>query len=293
MSLLLAILELKQNDKTETFINVNAEYIISRIKIKALAVSIASISNRFNFHNEWVGIIGVLVLLIIASILIACLVLLLKKEFRNKHLRECVVFLSGTTVYLGIVLFVRGVGHIQMAIVLWMMILFLCWTVQYSNDKTKIFEILIVFMCVLCIPKTILCDTVNDIKGAFSGSKEMAQIVNDNVEKRSAVIIRNDEFSTSIVAYLADTDCFIWDIDNGNEYTIHKWGHTNQRIIDDDNLMDYIQEDSDYLKKYDNVYYVDAKQKLIKPLQSPCLESIDGNKEENTWNEYYWLYKVQ
>ncbi len=292
ISFVLTILELKQNDQTEAFIVINGEYIRNRLGGRTVFDSIKTISDKFNLPGDGVGIIGYLVLLLIAAILIVGIVMLFLKSRRSKVIREYIVLFCGFAVFLGIVILVRRPDHIQMAIVLWMMLLFFCWITRDDDEyHLKIFEILFAILCIICIPRTVI-DTVNDVQNPFSGSKEMARIIRGNVEDNSVIVVRNNEYSTTVVAYLENTDNLIWDIDNGKEYTVHKWGSANRREISEDNLMDYLREDLDYLQKYDNIYYVQTGNELFAPVQIPGLEPVDGNKAVNTWDEYYWLYKV-
>ena len=318
VSLFCMVLELKQTDKSETYIHVNLEYILSRFRIMNLMSGIYSVTKRFDSGLSFIGI--VFLLLCVGLVVYYVLYVAKDSQFRKTGMDIGIVFLCASVVYWGIIVFVRIAAHVQMAVVFWMILLFFVWTVistlkdmkteldkndaksDLPKDKEQkgvkrfllnnIYELLFLVCCLLAIPQSAWIDPVADVTGQFSGSLEMAKIIEDSVPDGSIIAIHNDELSTSIVAYLYESDknLVLWDIDNGCEYRIHKWGKINLRDIPDGQLYGTICEDC---KEYRNVFFVDGTSAPEHDnFSEENMELIGKNSSTNKWKEYYWLYRV-
>jgi len=312
-SFILMILELKQSRGSKNFINITPDFLLERITGGNWSIRFLSLSFSLDYDNLKIGFIVVIIPMIILALF---LFLSFDKRFREQNLSVGLCYLFSLGVYFGIALLIRNLDHIQMAIVLWMIIMFLCWTLR-EYEKGHLFEIILVFLCVVFIPKSMIIDPYKDITGSYSGSKEIADIVDKNVEDGSLIFVNHDYLTTSVIAYLSDSGkkYVFWDIDNDREFTIHKWGETNPVNIDEFNIAKY----ADDVLKHNNfagkAYYIKGNEYLIKLKDNKLLFSglskenkniyvheiednkrlvlIDKNKETNSLSEYYILYKFE
>lgn len=320
ISFICLILELRQTRETETYINVTPDYIISRLNIGAVIQNIHDVSRFFDYGYVIVGImifLACLMMFIIYAIKIS-----VNQRFREKNADLFIVFLCGISYYWAIIICVRGAGHVQMAIVFWIIMLFFAWTAvstskgmppeaqrteQIDTDgnpqsmgfrsctrylKNNVIEVLLLICCVLAIPNCTFKDPISDVHGQFSGSLEMAKMVEKNVPDGSVVVVHNDYFCTTIAAYLyeAKKDYTIWDIDNGCEFRIHKWGRPNKRTIPDKLLYKTIKDDCN---RYKNKFYIyGTSNPATNMLSLRHMKEIGKNSSLNKWAEYYQLYKV-
>lgn len=318
ISFIFMILELRQTSKTETFINITAGHVISRMHIHSILGSVHSVSRFFDAGQVMTGIAALFVCFV--AFLIYIHKLFKDQVFRQKAGNHFVVVLCGFLGYWGIIVFIRSAEHVQMASVFLMIMLFFVWTEtsiskrinheaereEKSNDDStevdfnsfkhylvnNIIEILFLICCLLLIPKSALIDPLSDVKGQFSGGMEMAAMVDDIASDGSVIALHNDMLCTSIAAYLYESEnkYTIWDIDNGCEFRIHKWGRMNKRVLQDMQLYEIIKEDcgSD-----NNVYFINSTQELeTTPISSENMKVIGRNTEPNTWSEYYQLYEL-
>jgi len=293
ISLLFMITELRQTDKTDTFIHVTPGLLLSRAN--AVSQNIKTVTSKFDTGGYKTGEI----ILMLCSIMIIAYI---AKTAMDPSLRKTgkdiiIVSLCGLLYYWGIIIFVRGADHIQIAVVFWMIMLFFVWTLTTTRDNTdhssiNFYETLLLVCCVLVIPRSAWVDPVEDVKGPFSGSLEMAAIVEETVPDKAVIVIRNNELSTSIAAYLyeSENNYTIWDIDNGCEFQIHKWGRENKRNVQDDMIAETAYKDCG---KKENCYYINATTILdSEQLQSGKMTLINKNTSPNAWDEYYQLYKL-
>ena len=319
ISLVGMIFELYQSKGTETFIKININYLLSRLGVFEIVKSIGSVVTRFVIKFDYLGLsVAIIILLIWLSLYIVYFLCFISDSRFSADLRDVgLVSICGTLFYWGIIILVRRAAHIQMSIVFLFILLFLVWTSIsvkrqiISNDieqegsfkklittfNIKVLDIrkmeaLFAICCIIMIPRCIWIDPVSDVKGPFSGSLEMAHIIEENAPSQSVIVIHNDLLSTSIVSYLYESNkhYLLWDIDNGCKYVIHKWGKPNKRKVTEKTLYKTICEDLNVLG---NIYYI----KGIRALESDILSIdkiifIEKNKVPNTWNEYYQLYKV-
>ena len=317
ISFVFMILELRQTGATETFIHITAEYVISRMRIHRVLDSIHSVSGFSNAGQVMTGRAALLVCFVAIMIYIYKM----RKDyiFRQKAKKPLVVVLCGFLGYWGVIVFIRSAAHIQMASVFLMIMLFFFWTGtsisknthrelerkgESNDDSSKIdlnsfksylpsniIEVLFLICCLLVIPKCTFMDPLADVKGQFSGGKEMAAIVDDSAPDGSVIALHNDKLCTTIAAYLYESEkkFTIWDIDNGCEFRIHKWGRTNKRTIPDELLYEIIKQDC----SRDDVYFINGTGKPgIEPISSENMKVIGRNTETNICNEYYQLYEL-
>ena len=310
-SFALMILELKQDPGSSNYINITFDYILNRLKeinwlSYLLSVSVPLDINEFR--------IGFVVLLAMLLAVIVFLFLAFDPGFRKEHLNEGLVFLCAAGVYFGIIIFVRTADHIQMSIVLCMIVLFFFWTLR-DVKKGWLFEILLLLMCVPLIPKSLVIDPLFDIRDSYSGSKEMAEMIEENAEDGSVILINNNYLSTSMIAYLSDSPkkFVFWDIDNDREFFIHKWGEDDPVTIDETNIGKFAEGSIKNGSLSGSIYYVkgntyvteikngqihitgvfDDDTRIYEPdvVTNKALTLIGRNRKVNTWNEYYLLYK--
>ena len=311
LSFVFVILELKQDPGSKNYIDITFDYLINRLKSNEWLVYLFSVSAKFDFGGLNVGVIVILVTLIA---LIVVIYLAFRPEFRKDCLCQGLVFLCGIGVYFGIIIFVRTADHIQMSIVLCMIVLFLCWTLR-DIKYGPVFEVLLLVMCVPLIPKSLITDPYKDIKEPFSGSREIAEIIEKNVEDGSVIMVGNEFQTSSVIAYLYDSPkkFVFWDIDNDREFFIYKWGAESPLVIDETNIGKYAEESIKNGKLSGNIYYVkgntyvteikngqihitgvfDDDTRIYEPdvVKNRYLTFIDKNRKQNYWNEYYLLYR--
>ncbi len=309
------IFELYQTKGTETFIKINIGFVSSRIGLVNIINNIKSVAMKFDYSGF--SIVAVIFFVWIALYIFFVLCYISDSQFQADLRDVGIVSACGTICYWGIIILVRSSDHIQMSIVFLMILLFLVWTSisaksdMCSNDieqkesfkklittiKTKVLEIrktegLFAICCIIMIPQSAWFDPVSDIKGPFSGSLEMVQIIEKNAPNQSVIVVHNNSLSTSIVSYLYDSNkqYLLWDIDNGCKYVIHKWGKPKKRKLTQKTLYKTICED---VNVPETIYYVKGIQTLKPDIPSiDKMKLIGRNKVPNKWNEYYQLYKV-
>lgn len=299
------VLELRQPAGTETYIHVTREYLKERLQ-ESLMYRIKCVAMWYEFKEKP---LGMAVLVVFAVLLAAFVILFCVGKGKRRELFDIgLVSFAGVICYAGIIILVRDAGHPQMVILLWMPLLFCAWVTvgmglgagakerteeaEKKLKATRLFEALLVLSCLLAFPRTVLEDAVYDAQKPFSGSREIAQVIIDTAPENSVVAIHNDYFSMNIVAYLYDSDknLRIWDIDNAEEYGIHKWGHDNMRAPDSFPIYDTLCSDlpdetrcywvyGTSIFQYYHVYYGD-------------IAFVAQNEEPNKWDEYYQLFEV-
>lgn len=315
ISLVGMIFELYQTKGTETFIKIDINYILPRIGAINIINNIKSVAMKFDYLC--LSIDNIILFVWVALYIFFFLCYISDSRFQAELKDVGLVSVCGAICYWGIIVLVRKADHIQMSIVFLMILLLLVWASVSvkdpicSNDikqedsfknltltiKNKVLDIrklegLFAICCILMIPKSAWIDPVSDVKGPFSGSLEMAQIIEKNVPKQSVIVIHNDMLSTSIASYLYESNkqYLLWDIDNACKYVIHKWGKPNKRKVTQKTLYKTICED---MNGTGTIYYVKGIRALKSDIPSIDKMTLIGkNKVPNTWNEYYQLYKV-
>ena len=286
----LMFLELRQKPGAEHFITITGDYVYDRIKGFDWLIHLKSVSDMFDYPALKIG--SVVLLASVISLLVF-MFLSFDPDFRKACGNTGLVYLCATGVYFGITVFVRDISHIQMAIVLIMIILFFCWTLR-DYKKGFLFEAVMIVLCVAFIPKSLVIDPYNDIKGHYSESKALAEAVEKNVESGSVIFVNNNFLTTSVIAYLSDSakNYTFWDADNDEVFYIHRWG-SNKQYLDESSIAAYA---NDTIKKNGlsrNAYFVRGNV-IIQPKQEyGSLTLISGCEDENFWKEYYWLYKIK
>ncbi len=317
ISLVCMCLELRQTRNTETFIHVNLSTVLSGFTLKNIPSKIYSVSGKFDSGLLVIDLIFLLAcFLMIVTYIIRCLT---EESFKNITKDTGIVFFCALLIYWGIIILIRKADHAQMAIVFLMILLFFCWTATDSGNiisgygtekempmglfkrtmvlikphyKNNFFEVWVVACLVLLIPQSVLIAPIKDLKGQYSGSLEIAKLTELTVPNDSIVIIQNNSLCTSIVAYLyeSDNNFILWDIDNGCEFQIHKWGRDNIRALSDDTILEAVKED---FNGDENIYYVRGVGVLEEDDTGiGGMTLIGKNSVPNEWDEYYQLYKV-
>ena len=318
-SLICMILELRQTEQTETYMRISVDSMIGRLKGGKINTYFESVTRKFEFKGIPIGLIFVCISVLIAIIFLVCF--MRNRGFRLSAKGIGIVSFCGIAYYWSVIFLVRSADHIQMAIVLWILVSVFVWlatkayktsvgmkiddrTIADNEEKARgnlthkrtashVFEILFVFCCVLSIPQSVGIDAAFDVNGPFSGSREIVDLITDNAPENSVIALHNDLLSTSIVSYLYDAgkNYTLWDIDNGEEYTIHKWGRENIRAVDNESLYEVICSD---VGDKESVYFVNAQQSLEFGGQASEQMVLTGqNSVPNIWNEYYQLYEVK
>ena len=318
-SLVLVFFELRQTAMTETDVHVNLslDYLRSCIQGKGIFDLTKSVQYKFNYMDFPIGKIMLGICLIILSLFFVMYVA--NRTFRNSSKGIGIVSCCGIVGFWGIIVFIRPATHIQIAIVLWVLLFAFIWLLNEANKSMSqdvnnnnstglaagedrllagkrltccIFQGLFVLICLLSVP-TCMMDSIADIKGPFSGSLEIADMIENKTPEESVIVLRNNYLSTSIVSYLSDSKkhYLLWDIDNGTEFVIHKWGKNNKRNITDESLYDAICSD---ISSNENVYFINSRETFEGTNRFPTeMKLIGQNEMANKWNEYYEAYKVE
>lgn len=311
LSLICMVFELHQSKDTESFIRIDVDYVLSRLNSNKIPEYCDSVTRKFDYNHTQIG--NYCLWIWLALLLIFVIWIIRDARFRITSRSASVVSICGIMYYWGIIILIRAADHIQMSIVFLMILLFFMWTIlsterepcpcempnasreakAVNNIKYKyVIETIFMISCILMIPKSAWIDPRADIHGQFSGSLEAAELLEENAPERSVIVMHNDMYSTSIAAYLYESnkEYLLWDIDNGCEYTIHKWGRSNKRIITPETIYESICED---LRGNKSVYYVRGVGSLDSELISVGEIDLVGRGEvPNTWNEYYQIYRI-
>ena len=292
-SLFLMYLELRQTDSTDTYIHVNADHFRRRIENHPLSEPISSLYKHFDYDPVPAGriFLGATILIMILLIVLWAV----KKKQRKELFSISLVTFSGIIYFWAVVIFVRNAAHQQMAILYWLLIMFCVWAFAdaFKEGRLKlIFILLFAASCVLSVPGTYI-NARNDIEGPYAGTTEIRDIIENTVPADSVIVIHNDMFSTSLAAYLYESDknYTLWDIDNGCEFDLHIWGRDNARDLDDEDIYEAICRDI----PADRIcYYVYGTETLGEaPEFTEGMILISGNHEENYREEYHLLYQVE
>lgn len=291
ISLICMMGELHTSDSDETYIHINADYIRTRLQNYPLKDSLGSISCHFDYDPVPAGKIFVYLSIAILVILIAAFVI--KKDLRKPVFSIGLITFAGVIYYLGIVIFVRDAAHFQMAIIFWLLVLFCVWafTETFKEGFFRYAGILLFAVgCLLTVPGTFKFAQY-DVNEPFSGSTEICEAVVENVPDGAVIVMHNDMYCTSIAAYLYDSDrnYTLWDVDNGCEFVIHKWGMENARQLNNEDLYDTICGDIQ-----GECYFIYAGGSASDDLGFPEQMILTGrNTEQNFWKECYQIYYIQ
>lgn len=320
-SFLCLIFELRQTDDTETYLHIKTEKLFERLENKTIDELTLSITEKFTYNSIPTG--KIILWLTFLIIIIFAVRYFLSREFRIVTKGTAIVFLCGMMFYWGIILLIRSAEHIQMAIVFWIILLFFVWTASIKNkpvlpdifdrsvsgddpeDSEKYpakiqffrngnsFEIIFCVCCLFVLYKSAWLDPMSDLKGPFSGSLDIVKQTEKLLPEKAVIVIKNNEYSTSIAAYLYESgkNFMIWDIDNGSEFRIHKWGRKNGRSVAKERVYDFISDD---FSQFESVYYIESAKSLNAfSQQNEKMVLIGQNTEPNIWNEYYRLYRAE
>lgn len=304
VSLVCMILELRQTGSTETFRHVSLSGILAQFDWRTALRNAASVGRQLAPSRFLSYILLVLWLGMAAAF---CVALFRSRPFSKETWGHGIVSVCAFSVYFGVILFVRKAEHTQMACVFLMLLLFFLWARDsfQTEGETKPgktgsrwlagvspMEALFVLSCLIMIPKSAWLDPMADVNGPYSGSLEAVRIIEENAPAEAVVALHNDSLSTTIVSYLYESEkrYLLWDIDNGCEYTIHKWGRPNRYSFAPGQLYEAIREQ---LPNAQAVYYVEGSRKLHSSASaSEQMVPAGGNSVPNTWAEYYQIYRV-
>ena len=283
-SFLLLLLELRQDSQTEAFLNVNPSSILNNIRPTHVYEVLLSFSSKFGTVTGW------LILLFSILFLLYLFISYIKDEdFRKEYSREFIVMLCAIGVYSGVMFLVRSADHIQIAIIFWIFLMFICWIGMFKKDVRNMHLIITVFLtgiCLLDMPTCLYSDIRYEIKEQYSGGEEITDMIRSNLPAGSTIVLRNDLFSPSVYAYLAETDAYrVWDIENIAPYSIHKWGKVKPRELTDSEVPAYIQKD---FSTGDEVYFV-ATSRLE---NDDYVKLMFSNSSPSKWYEDFYVYHV-
>ena len=283
-SLILLVAELKQNSSTETFLNVGPESILGNLRLRHIYDVLYSFAGKFGPVFGWVILAGSLIFLIF---LFTCFIR--RSEWKTLYMREFIVILCAMAVYGGVMFLVRSADHIQIAIIFWIFLMFICWELKEKDDTDGIHRIVTVFLaatCIIAMPSCLYKDLVYEINEQYSGGKEIVSLINKEVPAGSVVVLKNDLFSPSVYAYLCESPngYYIWDVENVEEYTIHKWGKVKERDLTDAEVPKYIRDD---FPDRTDCFFVSNRE-----LTDEGLELIACNSSKSKWYEDFYIYRV-
>lgn len=283
-SFILLLLELKQDNNTEAFLNVNPSSVLNNVRPTHVYEVLLSFSSKFGKITGWV------ILLLSLLFLLYLFTRYIKDTgFRREYSREFIVMLCAISVYAGVMFLVRSADHIQIAIIFWIFLMFICWAGMLKDDLRNMHLIITVFLtgiCILDMPTCLYSDIRYEINGLYSGGEEITSLIKDNLPEGSTIVLRNDLFSPSVYAYLAETDAYnIWDIENISPYSIHKWGKVKPRELTDSEVPVYIRED---FKPGDEVYFVAASHLS----EDENVKLLFSNSSPSKWHEDFCVYSV-
>ena len=239
----------------------------------------------------------VIPLMILVFIAICCQIVW-RIRIKKRLSPELIVCSFGIVGYLAIIAFVRPCGHIQMALVFYMLLLFAAWIMEDShNDETlrdekgsaiskqsfdtitKSVVAVSLVLVLLFSYKHEIMDTLFDYFHNYSNSKTMAYKVVNNLPENSMVLIRQEDTKiSSPYAYIMDNrdDIVFWDVDENTEFKCIIWGKT----YPDKDLSVFTAGSTE------NCYYLSSIKK--DDIGTPILFAED----ENIWDEQYYLYAL-
>lgn len=290
VGVLLLFLELHQSKDNNSFINVSLSTILYSARIANIKTGIESLLRWYIEDDLFLSVFTV-GFVVVGFALLGYVVCRLKKS-----MYEVIVALFAMGTYMGIICLVRKAGHIQLAIVFFIITYFI--TIIFSPEKhddpnevrtdrypllTKVVCLVLCIIAVATIPKTV-SDTCYDIKKEFSGSRLFAQEMEEYIEDESVVVLTDSAYSPAIYAYLYSSSkgLYFYDINNQEEYRGHIWRRELINDLESDELINISRQ---AFPNCENVYFVSNEPFA---LENPVL----SNTDENYWNEFYYLYRI-
>ncbi len=171
--------------------------------------------------------------------------LIIKSLKINK--KQGIIFISALIFYLYVQLTIFGIYTDQRTALIYVFILFLSWNMaSLSENKTTIFEILLIIITVLGLPNTINV-IYQDIKYPYNDSKAVATYIEENIEEGSIFITVNWDSISSAEVYLSGKDYKFYDATDCIFMTYATWNKFLDKKGEDylENAINKLKEETD------------------------------------------------
>ena len=279
-------LELRQREGDEYYIRVTFSGLLENLRFSNVMTGWKSVAYQFGIPQ------GTLFMTVLLAIFVFLIFKGMTGKPRRSYLRERIVLICGFSVYWGVIILVRTAEHIQIAIVFWMIVLFGCWIYKAVGGTETGFRYVDWGLAAVCAAAMLLCgwkDLMFDIHEPYSGNREIVQMINAKVPERSVIIVMDDAGSTSLSAYLKESEkqyC-IWDIENAKEFSVHIWGEEKLRTLEVDEVPEYAEKDfeNDVRKRY---FLADRKMS-----EGFDHAMIFSNSKPSKCFENFWVYDLE
>ncbi len=328
LSMILFVLELKQNSTTETYYHLDLGFLLSKLSLEGLSSALEALGAQFVYTPGDIGSYvdfsqrsgtvhagDVFLPLMGAMLVIFLLFFIFSRKARTLTKEVLVANIFGVLVFFGIGTMVRPVEHIQMGIVFWTIMLHFLWLNQYNRKALReapegeaakagggkaalrflrayVYEILMIGCILSVLPQCVLADPIADLKYPYSGGREVVEKTKDIVSDGAAIALRETELAPTVAAFLYDCGKHytLWDLDHNCEFGIHKFGRPINSRIDNTNLVEYIRKQ---LAGYTEVWYLDGNYdyRELEPMPEE-LTLMAENPDPTLWNEYFHLFRV-
>lgn len=203
-----------------------------------------------NLCNVFVGFNGNIKLVIILEI-IGLLFLIIEALRINK--KQSIIFIVGLLFYLYVQLTIFGIFTAQRTALIFVFILYLSWNTSLDyKEKNKInkLEILLVIICLISLPNTIKI-IYEEIKYPYNDSKNVAKVIEENIEEGSIFITVNWDSISSVEVYLSGKDYKFYDATDCKFMTFATWN----KFLDKKG-EDYLENAINKLKDSNKKIYV-------------------------------------
>lgn len=278
LSLLMAFAELHQSKDQPTFNRVTFESLKENMTPDFMLSGLGSIIYKIYDHGSVFYCVAAALLILLVAFIAEGIITKSKKV-----INLLLVTLAGVFGFLAIVMLVRQCAHIQMALIFYMMVLFCIWaavndTGKKENKKSPYLVSTIIFTLICALSYVNLVKDIRyDITNRFSNSLAIAQDISVLLPEGSTVLVHPQPAISGPYSYVSEyrPDIIVWDVDDNEVYRCIVWG-INQPETD-------IRELSNLPE---NTYYLTAV------YSDNGFEEIISENEENTWSEYFYLFRI-
>ena len=195
----------------------------------------------------------------------ALLVILLRKQLPVLW-EELLVVFCGEFVFLFVVSFIY-LGTMQMKTLFFLNIVFGIWIICTSTDDRFVRGFFLTLLSVLSLLSVFVWakDAKNDVQRPYSAAAELNSFIVNELPENSVILMQYDCYDVSVFAEVKPhrEDIIFYQIDSGEEFSYHTWGHKypEKTARDLTELADtkFSGRDVYYLRSnYDEVYFIDS-----------------------------------
>lgn len=181
----------------------------------------------------------------------------------KKHLKQTIVFLGSFIFQIIVYVFIyAGNNHIYYTFLI--LLLYFLWSTKLEEKEQKNIpnKILEVFIFVLFILNALFFCLFPffDLTKSYSGSKDMANYIKQNIPEETIFLCTNKVLSVSIIPYLSSNYVFI-DVVNEEEFTYIVWDDT---VNQESSLKDIKKQINQFKEKRVYIIATPEEQEIVK-----------------------------